>query len=134
MTNAGMKWEMHEFSVMSQMVELILAEAKKREAECIEQVNLEVGEFTFLAEEQLRFTYEILTKGTIGENSNLVITSVKGKIRCDCGYEGGPELPEEIHMLFPILKCPKCGKIAQVKEGLGCTIRNITMVVPDVQT
>ena len=125
---------MHEFSVMSQLVDLIIAEAKKREAEKVLSVNLDIGEFTFLGKEQLMFAFEVLTKGTIAEESVLKISEQKGTIECDCGYSGAPEEPQEDHMLAPILKCPKCGRIARVKDGLGCTVRDISLVVPDVHT
>lgn len=124
---------MHEYSVMSQIVELILAEANKRKAEEVSHVNLDIGEFTFLGDEQMKFAFEVLTKGTIAEGASLDITRRKGTIECGCGYSGVPMQPEEIHSLAPILKCPRCGKIANVKEGLGCTIRDISLVVPDVQ-
>ena len=124
---------MHEVAVMSQIVELVLSEAKKRDAENVTNVKLEIGEYTFLGEEQMRFAFEVLTKGTVAEGAELDITTRRGAVECPCGYSGAPEQPEDIHILAPILKCPKCGKIAIVKEGLGCTVRDISMVVPDVQ-
>jgi hypothetical protein len=45
---------MHEFSVMTQIVDLVLDEARKRNASKVEQVDLEVGEFTMLGLEQMR--------------------------------------------------------------------------------
>lgn len=124
---------MHEYSVMSQIVDLILAEAKKRDAEKVSHVNLDIGEFTFLGEEQMRFAFEVLTKGSVAEGAAIDITIKKGAVDCSCGYSGSPETPDDIHLLAPILKCPKCGKIAKVREGLGCTVRDIALVVPDVQ-
>ena len=124
---------MHEVAVTSQIVDLVLSEAKKRDAEQVSKVNLEIGEYTFLGEEQIRFAFEVLSKGTVAEGAVLYITTRRGIVECSCGYSGAPEQPEDIHMLAPILMCPKCGKIAKVKEGLGCTVRDIVMVVPDVQ-
>lgn len=118
---------------MSQIVDLILSEAKKRNAEKVQHVNLDIGEYTFLGEEQLRFAFQILTKDTIAEDATLDITTKPGSIECDCGYSGAPRRPDDIHSLAPILMCPKCGKIARVKEGLGCTLRDISLVVPDVE-
>jgi len=123
---------MHEYSVMSQIVELILAEAKKRDAEKVSRVAIEIGEYTFLGEEQLRFAFEVLTKDTIARDAAIDITTTKGTVECRCGYSGAPEQPDGLHSLAPILKCPKCGNIATVKEGVGCTVRDISLVVPDV--
>lgn len=123
---------MHEFSVMSQIVEVVLQEAKRRDAERVERVKLDIGEFTFLGEEQMMFAFDLLTKGTIAEGAELVIGTEEGTVRCECGFEGKPERPEDVHVLTPLLKCPKCDRIAKVKEGLGCTVRDIALVVPDV--
>jgi hydrogenase nickel incorporation protein HypA/HybF len=124
---------MHEYSVMSQIVEIILAEAKKRDAEKVSGVSLDIGEFTFLGEEQLKFAFEVLTKDTVASGAILHITTRRGTVECTCGYSGAPERPDDLHSLAPVLKCPKCGRIALVKDGQGCTVRDISLVVPDVQ-
>lgn len=126
---------MHEFSVMTQIVDSILEEAKKHDATRVEQVELEVGDFTMLGEEQLKFAYELLSKDTILQGSKLDIGHLKGKIKCEsCGFEGEMRLAEDSpHRLVPILECPKCHSPAKIIEGRECVIRNIRMVVPDVQ-
>jgi hydrogenase nickel incorporation protein HypA/HybF len=126
---------MHEFSVMTQIVDSILDEAKKRDAHKVEQVDLEVGDFTMLGEEQLKFAYEVLSKDTILQGSALRIIPRKGRIKCEsCGFEGEMRLAEDSpHRMVPILECPKCHSPAKIVEGRECVIRNIRMVVPDVQ-
>jgi hydrogenase nickel incorporation protein HypA/HybF len=124
---------MHEFSVMSQIVDSILEEAKKRDASKIEQVDLEIGEYTMLGEEQLRFTFEVLSKDTILEGAKLQVGHRRGKVKCSCGYEGEAAASEDSpHKVVPILECPKCKGVARISEGRECLIRNIRMVVPDV--
>jgi hydrogenase nickel incorporation protein HypA/HybF len=125
---------MHEFSVMTQIVDSILEEANKRDAKKVEQVDLEIGDFTMLGDEQMKFAYEVLSKDTILQGSKLHVSHRKGKVKCDsCGYEGDMKLSEDSpHKLTPILECPKCGSPAKIIEGRECFIRNIRMVVPDV--
>lgn len=124
---------MHEFSVMSQIVDNILEEAKKRDAKRIEQVDLELGDYTMLGQEQMRFAFDILSKDTILQGATLNITNRPGKVRCSCGYEGSPSVSEDSpHKVVPILECPKCGGAAKIIEGRECLIRNIRLVVPDV--
>lgn len=124
---------MHEFSVMTQIVDSILSEAKKRSAKKIEQVDLEIGEYTMLGEEQMRFAFEVLSKGTILDGAKLQVGSVNGKIACSCGYEGSVSLADDSpHRVVPILECPRCKGVAKITEGRECLIRNIRMVVPDV--
>lgn len=125
---------MHEFSVMAQIVENVLREANARKARRVDSVDLRIGDFTMLGEEQMRFAYEILSKDTILAGSELKVSHIKGGIRCrTCGYEGEVLSSEDSpHRMIPILECPKCHGAAEVTKGRECEVRNISMVVPDV--
>lgn len=124
---------MHEFSVMTQIVDSILAEAKKNHAKRVEAVDLEIGEYTLLGDDQMTFAYQVLSKDTILQGSELRIKHLKGKIKCKCGYEGSVSPAEDSpHRIVPILECPKCCGAAEIVAGRECLIRNIRMVVPDV--
>jgi len=124
---------MHEFSVMSQMVGGILEEAKRHNASKVEEVVLDLGDFTMLGEEQLRFAYEVLTKDTIMQGSMLSVKHISGKIKCKCGFAGAMSpSPDSPHKMVPVLECPVCKGGAEITEGRECVVRNIRMVVPDV--
>ena len=124
---------MHEFSVMSQIVDAIMEEAEKREAKKIEGVTIELGEFTMLGEEQMRFSFEVLAKGTMMEDAAVVLRRTDGEIECACGYRGAMSPSDDAaHGSTLILECPKCGGAATVVGGRECVIRDIRMVVPDV--
>ncbi len=124
---------MHEFSVMSQIVDAIIEEAEKREAKKIEGVTIELGEFTMLGEEQMRFSFEVLAKGTMMEDAVVAFRRTDGEIECACGYRGMMSPSEDAaHGLTLILECPKCGGAATIVGGRECVIRDIRMVVPDV--
>lgn len=125
---------MHELSVMTQIVDSILAEADKQHATRIESVDLEVGEYTMLGDEQLMFAYQVLSNDhPILKDSQLSIKHLKGRIKCKCGFEGEVRPAEDSpHKVVPILECPKCCGAAEIIVGRECVIRNIRMVVPDV--
>ncbi len=125
---------MHEYSMMTQIVDSILSEAKQRSATKVEGVDLEIGEYTLLGEEQMRFAFELMTRDTILEGAKLNIRPIQGKIKChNCGYEGPMSVSEDSpHRSVPILSCPKCSGVAEITEGRECLVRNIRMVVPDV--
>ncbi len=125
---------MHEFATMQQIIYAILEEAKKCNAKEVSKVFLEIGELTFLGEEQLKFAFDILKEETILENAELIIEKVKAKIKCECGYEGGIEygLKEEFHIAFPILKCPVCGGDVEIIKGRECLIKKVEMEIEDV--
>ena len=123
---------MHEFSVTSQVVQNVLAEAEKRGAKKVTEVQLVVGKLTFLGLEQVRFAYEVLAKGTIMEGSKLVVEAQEGVVQCDnCGYEGDFKYEDDplYHVPVPTLKCPKCSNTVKIKAGKECIIKNIRMLV-----
>jgi hydrogenase nickel incorporation protein HypA/HybF len=122
----------HEFSVASQIVQSVLAEAEKRGAKKVTEVDLIVGKLTFLGLEQVRFAFEVLTKDTILEGARLVIEEQEGIVKCsNCGYEGDFKYEDDplYHVPFPTLKCPKCGSVVEINAGKECTIKSIKMMV-----
>jgi hydrogenase nickel incorporation protein HypA/HybF len=125
---------MHEFSTMSQIVRTVLDEAARHRAQTITRVVLELGELTFLGEEQLRFAFEVLSKGTILEGASLVLETKAVKVQCPCGYTGtvNYEEREEFHLTIPLLKCPRCSEEVRIIQGRECIIKNLTMEVDDV--
>lgn len=118
---------MHEVSVVSNIVNAILEELKKYDAEKVDEVTLTIGDLTNLGEEQMRFAYEIVTKGTKLENSNLVVEHEKIEVVCEsCGYEGGVETIENDYdqHSIPILSCPKCNGGIKVVKGQSCMVKS----------
>ena len=122
---------MHEFSTMQGIVSAIREEGRKHNAKAITKVWLEIGELTFLGEEQLRFAFDVLTEGTEMEGAELIIQKVEPKVRCECGYEGkvNYDEKEEFHIQFPILRCPVCGNNVEIVSGKECLIKNIEIEV-----
>jgi len=122
----------HEFSVTSQIVQSVLAEGEKRGAKKVTEVHLVIGKLTFLGLEQVRFAYEVLTKGTILEGSKLTIEEQEGTVKCNhCGYEGGFKYEDDplYHVPVPTLKCPQCGSVVNIVAGKECTIKSIKLLV-----
>ena len=120
---------------MQMVLETVLSAARSHNAESVLEVNLEVGELTFLNPEQLRFAFSILSEGTIAENANLRIKRIQPGIKCSsCGYEGhirydGPEY----HLLgVPLfIRCEGCGSAeVEFTSGRECRIKNVKLRVP----
>ncbi len=119
---------MHELSMASNLIDIAINEAKKRNSTSVIEVNLIVGKFSMLSMEQLRYCYELLIKGTILENSKLNIEHEDGKIHCDnCNFEGPLQFKEEpeYHIIFPTLVCPKCKAPAEIISGRDCYIKSL---------
>jgi hydrogenase nickel incorporation protein HypA/HybF len=122
---------MHEVSVMSSILEQVLKELDKHEVRKVEEVELVVGELTFLGHEQLMFAYEIMSRDTPLEGAELKIMTENIEVECSsCGYSGPTDYldGEEYHRSVPILHCPKCsGKVIIVK-GKRCGVTSIKVV------
>jgi len=112
---------LHEFSAACSIVETVVEAAKSHGVTRVKAVNIEVGEFTFLLPEQLRFNFEIASQKTIVEGAELNIKMVKGRLMCrDCGHEGEAQSPDEAlgpAAMFAPMKCIKCGSSATTITG-----------------
>jgi hydrogenase nickel insertion protein HypA len=114
---------------MSQIVATILEESRKNKLENIAKVELEIGELTFLAHEQLKFAYQIITERTKLAGSKLIIKERKAKVLCkNCNYKGSLnyDYDESYHFSLPRFSCPNCDGEIKIIKGMECIIKRIT--------
>jgi hydrogenase nickel incorporation protein HypA/HybF len=122
---------MHEVSVMSGIIDAVMAELAKHDVEKVEEVNLVIGEMTYLGKDQLSFAYEIMTRETVLEGSKLIFEDEKAEVLCTtCGFQGPAEyyVDESFHNNIPKLSCPKCAAGVKVTKGKSCRISSIKVV------
>ena len=120
---------MHEYSVMKKLVTAVIDEIKDRDIDKITQVKVEIGDLTFLGEEQLKFAYEVLSKDTILEGSKLKLIKKPAKVRCsECGYVGEIEYSDDpaFHYTVPVISCPSCESKPDIIQGKGMNIIGVT--------
>jgi len=119
---------MHEVSVINQIVEAVLHEAKKHNVKSVDEVHLEIGELTFLGHEQMKFAYQVLTEKNMLKGSKIIINKKKAKIKCKkCEYNGKIEYDydKSFHFSLPMFTCPKCNSPIEIVEGKECIISRI---------
>ncbi len=126
---------MHEFSTAVGVVETITEVAQKNNATKIKKVELVVGEFSMLNNDQLKFAFEIASEGTLAEGANLIIEGQSGEIACqECGYKGlikkqskkEKEIDHFIVNLANIFECPKChSNKTKISGGRDIYVKNI---------
>lgn len=124
---------MHEFTVASLIVDALLDLAKKQGSNQVIEVHLKIGKLRSLSTEQVRFSYGILTKGSILEESKLIIEEVSANVHCSkCGYDSklNPDDDSPYHFALPSLTCPRCKATLQIIGGDECTISKVKMVLP----
>jgi hydrogenase nickel insertion protein HypA len=138
MQRRGREGPVHELSVMSQVSDSIMKLAKEKQAIRVESVHIQVGELTFLVDDQLMFAWEIQTRnlGPPLEGAVLTLERIQARGSCPkCMYSGPLKIVEfpESHFSTPVLDCPGCGEVVEVTEGRDLIIRDIRMQVPDVE-
>ncbi len=126
---------MHEFAITSSLVEALLDLAKQQGSRQVLEVHLRIGKLRALSTDQVRFSYDVLAKGTILEGSKLLVEESNGRVECTaCGYKG--EFDREgafaFHFGLPPLLCPVCGKALAIEGGDECVITRVRMVHPSV--
>lgn len=122
---------MHEFSIVSGLVESVLEFVQRHQIKRVILVRLSVGELMHLETEQLQFSYTAITKETALADSELEVESVPARVSCPyCCYAGPPKYWEDAACLVPVptLQCPQCGKAAEAAQGHDCAIKNIKYV------
>ncbi len=126
--------QMHEFSVISSIIDLVKQEIEKRPVIIVKEIKLEVGELTFLAHDALQFGFTALVENEPKiANDALKISYVPAQVKCtECEYEGGlrPENTEQMH-IAPVFQCPKCGSRIEIITGKECTVVNLRMELED---
>ena len=95
---------MHELFAVQKLIE----EAKKQ-GEVVE-IRLELGELAPVEDHDLIKVFKNLTEWKV------VITPLKAKVKCECGYEGEPKIVDRTHDSV-VYVCPKCGKKPKIEEG-----------------
>jgi hydrogenase nickel incorporation protein HypA/HybF len=123
---------LHEFSTAVGVVETIIDVAKKNNATRIKRVDLVVGEFSMLNHDQLKFSFEIASEGTLAEKAELIIETQKGQIDCQkCGFNGSVETQDKevdhlVVDLKNIFECPKCkSNKTKISGGRDIYVNNI---------
>jgi hydrogenase nickel insertion protein HypA len=120
---------------MTQVIDGVVNAAQGKGAIQVLSVRLQVGELTFLAEDQLLFAFDVLKKDhNLLENAQLVLERTEARGVCQrCGFSGQPAVADlpEYHLQLPTLDCPECGEQLSITEGRDLYIRDIALEVPD---
>ena len=96
---------MHEQSIVSSLLSMVLKDAENNNARKIISIKLVVGELTGIEKDAVNFYFGFMAKNTIANGASLEFDYTKAQLRCrDCD------------IIFPRDKlnfnCPECGKKA----------------------
>jgi hydrogenase nickel incorporation protein HypA/HybF len=111
---------MHELSIAHSLVELAAKAAQEAGATRVHAVRIVVGAFSGVSIDSLLFCYDIVTRDTLLEKSQLSVRSVPLRIHCaPCARE--VELPD-----LAGFRCPACGTpSADIRAGRELFIESL---------
>lgn len=93
---------MHEMAISESILNILEAEATRQNFARVKKVFLEIGAFSTIEPEALRFTFDVVTKGTLAENAGLEIHTPQAVAWCLACEASVPVN----HRYDP---CPNCG-------------------------
>jgi hydrogenase nickel incorporation protein HypA/HybF len=94
---------MHEFGIIQNIFKVIEDVAAKNQLRSVNKVVLRIGGLRQVVPEFLRFAFETISKGTIAENAELIITEVPIKVKCHA-------CAKEYVVKQRIYVCPECNE------------------------
>jgi hydrogenase nickel incorporation protein HypA/HybF len=112
---------MHELGVARNLIDVALSAMSERGVtQRATALRVEVGRFTAVVPDALRFYVEILARDTLLEGAELTIETIPLRTRCrSCALENEPDPPS--------LMCPNCDGLVEIVTG-----RELRLVHVDV--
>jgi len=112
---------MHELSIMSSILDIVIEHANKNDAKKINSINLSIGMLSDVLPEWAQNYFEFVSKDTIAEKAVLNIKRIPVKIRCrECGSE------TEFKDREWSFTCPSCTSAAiELVSGRELSIESI---------
>jgi hydrogenase nickel incorporation protein HypA/HybF len=115
---------MHELSIACNLVEIADSAARDAGAARVDVVHLRLGLFSGVVKEALLFSYDIVTQGTLLENSRLEIEDVPLAVFCPVCME------EKVLSGVQLFQCPTCGTpTSDIRRGKEIEI--VSVEIPD---
>lgn len=110
---------MHEFSIMSYLLELVEDEARQCGASRVVAINMVMGERASVIDDSLLFHFDLLTPGTVAEGARLNVRHTRMRFHCAaCGEAYTPAVGT--------FECPTCGKVGSVtSDGSELLVESI---------
>lgn len=101
---------MHEFGITESLLKIVEDKAAEAGVEKVLKVRIVVGPLTGFVPDSISFYYEMLSKGTVGEDAELEFEDSPIRLRCrSCQGEFLPQTREWV--------CPTCGSTGVAIAG-----------------
>lgn len=109
---------MHELSIASAVAATAERHARGRQ---VVRVDVRVGHLRQVVVESLRFSFEVVVRGTLCEGAQLHVEVVPARLACrDCGHEWIAEVAA--------FRCPQCvAGVVEVRSGEELEVESIVI-------
>jgi len=99
-----------------ELIKTLISKAKEQGK--VKSILVEVGDLSPVPAEEI--------KQSIVEKTHwdVVVSPKKALVRCPCGYEGAPLIPER-RKDRPLIVCPKCSTFPKVISGKEIVIKHV---------
>jgi hydrogenase nickel incorporation protein HypA/HybF len=114
---------MHEFSLASEVINLVQREAEKRDALCVNGITIEVGSLSGVEADAFESALKLLSEDSILAKADINIRKVNGKGLC-------MTCPLEFEMKQRMDSCPVCHSFPSEING-GDEFRVISMSIEE---
>ncbi len=100
---------MHEYAVTRSIIDIVIEEAQKVNAEKILEIKLAIGDLSTILDDSVQMYFDIISEGTKAQGARLVFNRIPAQFHCTkcerlfikprCGFE-----------------CPDCGSLGKPTE------------------
>ena len=95
---------MHELAVTESIASICIKHAEANKARRVIKVNIKLGELTGIVGHYVSFYWDLVTKDTVAQGSELNFIKIPVKAYC-------PKCREEFPVEEYDITCPSCGKV-----------------------
>ena len=93
---------MHEMALCEGVLDIVAEEAKKHRFTRVRAVRLEIGAFSHVEPEAMRFCFDAVSRGTMAECARFEVIAVPGEAWC-------MQCAKTVAMAQRFDPCPSCG-------------------------
>ena len=111
---------MHEMAIAEGILNIAFDYAEQNRATKINKITLKIGEMSGVEIEALNMSFEVLTKDTIAEGSELIVNKIPIIGQCN---KCGKEFKVEQYNFF----CPECDGILILKSGREMQVESLDL-------
>lgn len=113
---------MHELSLLENVRDILESHAQSQQFSKVTKVTLEIGRLSSVEPDALRFGFDVVMKGSLAENAELIISELAGLGICQqCGLEVGMETSYD--------PCSHCGSSSvKITQGSEMKIKDLVVI------